>query len=73
MHIYTHSFNNKAGGLISRIRKFFGSAKSATFNVAIGFLVPGFGYLIHWLNVFYLYNGTNIWNMNNTLSIKIHI
>lgn len=27
------------------MRKFFGSAKSATFNVAMGFFVPGFGYL----------------------------
>lgn len=30
---------------MSRIRKFFGSAKSATRSVATGFLVPGFGYL----------------------------
>lgn len=35
----------KAGGLISLIRKFFGSAKSAIFSDAIGFCVPGFGYL----------------------------
>lgn len=41
-----YSFINTAGGLMSRTRKFFGSAKSATRNVATGFCVPGFGYLI---------------------------
>lgn len=40
-----YSFISSAGGLISLMRKFFGSAKSATFNVATGFFVPGFGYL----------------------------
>lgn len=40
-----HSFRSNVGGLISRMRKFFGSAKSATFKVAVGFFVPGFGYL----------------------------
>lgn len=36
---------------MSRTRKFFGSAKSATRNVATGFFVPGFGYLKDGINV----------------------
>lgn len=33
------------GGVKSLVLIFFGSAKSATFNVIVGFFVPGFGYL----------------------------
>lgn len=43
--IYIYSFISSAGGFISLIRKFFGSAKSAIFNVATGFRVSGLGYL----------------------------
>ena len=35
---------------MSRIRKFFGSAKSATRSLAIGFIVPGLGYLEKFVN-----------------------
>lgn len=48
----TYSLIKTAGGLISRTRKFFGSAKSAIRNVATGFFVPGFGYLKNEINIF---------------------
>lgn len=42
---YTYSFIKNGGGVKSRVRILFGSAKSATRNFTVGLGVPGFGYL----------------------------
>lgn len=45
MSLTTNLLDKIGGGVKSLVLIFFGSAKSAIFNVIVGFFEPGFGYL----------------------------